>query len=255
MKTCYTIVEILAIGKEVFFLEIVRNESMRKQLYAYIKEKLNSGEIRRGEAINQKEILETLGISKTPFRDCMIQLEAEGIVSIIPCKGVVVRDRPFEELIELNEIAGSLESSALEAAFYNIRDNALEGMTSIVDEVLLRLGREDTSLCYEKNLDFHMLMIDECPNEALRAAVLRYRDLILDFPAKDINIHLKWEKIFWNEHRQMIDIVKNGDPKSLFDFSKHVHWGWEDKEEYFDELYLVAFGTMKKYLASRPAGH
>ena len=57
------------------------------------------------------------------------RLEAEGIVSIIPCKGVVVRDRPFEELIELNEIAGSLESSALEAAFYNIRDNALEGMT------------------------------------------------------------------------------------------------------------------------------
>ena len=72
-------------------MELIRNESMRKQLYAFIKEKLNSGEIRRGEAINQKEILETLGISKTPFRDCMIQLEAEGIVSIIPCKGVPLK--------------------------------------------------------------------------------------------------------------------------------------------------------------------
>ena len=66
-------------------MEIVRNESMRKQLYAYIKEKLNSGEIRRGEAINQKEILETLGISKTPFRDCMIQLEASSPVRGSSC--------------------------------------------------------------------------------------------------------------------------------------------------------------------------
>ncbi|MCD8233798.1 MAG: GntR family transcriptional regulator [Cloacibacillus porcorum] len=232
-------------------MELIRNESMRKQLYAFIKEKLNSGEIRRGEAINQKEILETLGISKTPFRDCMIQLEAEGIVSIIPCKGVVVRDRPFEELIELNEIAGSLESSALEAAFYSIRDNALEGMKSIVNEVSSMLDNSDTSMCYAKNIDFHMLMINECPNQALKAAVLKYRDLILDFPAKDLNINLKWERIFWREHKQMIDIIKDGDPKSLFNFSKYIHWGWEDKEEYFDELYLVKFGTMKKYMASR----
>ena len=250
---CYTIDDTFASGKGVFYLEVIRNESIRKQLYAYIKEKLNSGEIRRGDTINQKEILETLAISKTPFRDCMLQLENEGIVSIIPSKGVVVRDRPFEELIELNEIAGALESTALEAAFYNIRKNALENMSSIADEVSARLDEDDTSLCYAKNIAFHMLMIDECPNQALKAAALKYRDLILDFPAKDTNIHVKWEKVFWDEHKQMIGIIKNEDPRALFDFSKYVHWGWEGKEEYFDELYLVPFGTMKKYLASRAA--
>lgn len=232
-------------------MEFIRSESMRKQLYAYIKEKLNSGEIQRGDTINQKEILQTLGISKTPFRDCMIQLEAEGVVSIIPCKGVVVRDRPFSELIELNEIAAALEASALEAAFGGIRGRALSAAEAIVDEVQARLREDDASLCYDKNMEFHKLMIDECPNESLRAAVEKYRTLILDFPAKDINIHIKWERLFWDEHREMINIIKNGTPKELADFSKYVHWGWKGKEEYFDALYLVPLGTMQEYMASR----
>lgn len=228
---------------------------MRKQLYVYIKEKLNSGEIKPGDTINQREILETVGISKTPFRDCMIQLETEGIVSVVPCKGVVVRDRPFKELIELNELTAAIEATTLEAAFYNIRNNVLDKLKIIVDDVTAALEKNDVSPCYDKNHEFHMLMINECPNEALKSSTVKYRELILDFPAKDIDINIKWEKIFWREHRQMIEIIKCGTPKELFDFSKYVHWGWEGKEEYFDELYLVEFGTMKKYIMSRTPRH
>ncbi|MCC8178828.1 MAG: GntR family transcriptional regulator [Cloacibacillus sp.] len=103
-------------------MSFFHNESLRKKLYDYIKRKINSGELRPGDPINQKEIFEELNISRTPYRDCMIQLESEGLVRIIPCKGVIVRELSINEVMEAQEVGAALEGMAYELAVYNARE-------------------------------------------------------------------------------------------------------------------------------------
>ena len=59
------------------------------------------------------EMANELGISKTPLRDALFQLEAEGFVRIFPRRGVMVRVLDLPEISNIYEILGSLESTAI----------------------------------------------------------------------------------------------------------------------------------------------
>lgn len=232
-------------------MSFFHNESLRKKLYDYIKQKINCGELKPGDLINQKEIFENLGISRTPYRDCMIQLESEGLVTIIPCKGVVVRSLSFEEIMEAQETGAALEGMAYELAFQGARKNILEKLSDIMEETESRMLKGDTSLCHDKNMEFHMLILSQCPNKHIVSVLARMRERLYDFPLRDLTPVLKWERIFWYEHKTQLDILKNGSPRELSDFSRNVHWNVAGKEEYWETLFGVPKGTVKKYFADR----
>jgi DNA-binding GntR family transcriptional regulator len=63
---------------------IINAKSLREQVYDYIREELSRGKLTPGMAINLNEISQELGISKTPLRDALLQLDTEGFVTISP---------------------------------------------------------------------------------------------------------------------------------------------------------------------------
>ena len=217
-----------------------QQKSLREQLYDYIKEKLNSGELKPGDPINQKQISDTLQISKTPFRDCMIQLESEGLVEVIPCKGVVVRKLTFRELNELHQIGGALEGMAYELASTYVDGASLVRLEKIISDVSGHLEDDDVSFCHAANAQFHAIILEHCPNKSLVSDISRLRDRLLEFPRRDISKMLQWELLFWKEHQLQLDLIKNGDPKVLGDHMRNIHWSFEGKEDYFKLFFDVA---------------
>jgi DNA-binding GntR family transcriptional regulator len=240
----------LASGR-VFYLTFFHNESLRKKLYSYIKQKINDGELHPGDLINQKEISETLGISRTPYRDCMIQLESEGLVRIIPCRGVVVREITIEEAMESQEVGGALEAMAYELAFYNARENCVERLTDIVEEVEACAADDAVIDLVEKNMEFHRLVLRQCPNKTIVEELEKNRERIYDFPRRDQTPIQKWEQRFWQEHRRQIEILKNGTPKELGEYTRDVHWNVSGKEEYWELLFHLPKGAVKQYFEER----
>ena len=63
---------------------------MREQVYEYLRDEISNRKLLPGATININEISRQLGISKTPLRDAIIQLETEGFVTILPRRGVTV---------------------------------------------------------------------------------------------------------------------------------------------------------------------
>ena len=61
--------------------------SLREQVYQYLRTEMFNGRIIPGEYIRLNEMSERLGISKTPLRDAIIQLECERFVTILPRRG------------------------------------------------------------------------------------------------------------------------------------------------------------------------
>lgn len=228
-----------------------QNESLRKKLYDYIKQKINTGELKPGDNINQKLLSQKLGISRTPFRDCMIQLEAEGLVKIIPCKGVVVRSLTLEEIMEMQEVGAALEGMAYELAFDAARKYCVDKLRLIVDEVQHHLDKGDVTMCYEKNQEFHMTILSKCPNKQIVTMLTKMRERLYDFPRHDLSPVIKWEKIFWQEHLNQITILLNGTAKEFGEYNKNVHWRIQGKEEYWEILFNFPKGSIKKYFLER----
>ena len=59
-------------------------KSLREQVYDYLRVQMNDGKIRPGLFLNLNEISQELGMSRTPLRDALFQLESEGFVKIYP---------------------------------------------------------------------------------------------------------------------------------------------------------------------------
>ncbi len=62
---------------------ILNLKSLKDQVYEYLREQLHKGKIKPGSVINMDGTSRKLGISKTPLRDALIQLEMEGFVTIL----------------------------------------------------------------------------------------------------------------------------------------------------------------------------
>ena len=65
-------------------------DSLRGRVNRHLEESLGAGRIRDGEPLDQEALCERLGVSRTPLRDALIRLEAEGFVTIEPRRGVFI---------------------------------------------------------------------------------------------------------------------------------------------------------------------
>jgi len=99
---------------------ILNVKSLKEQVYDYLRDQLRSGQILPGSAVNLDETSRKLGVSRTPLRDALLQLESEGFVTIYPRRGVIVNLLSLGDIRNYYQIIGALESTAILQAFDKI---------------------------------------------------------------------------------------------------------------------------------------
>lgn len=90
-------------------IQPIQYRTVADSVYGWIKDAIVDGTFRPGEHIAQERLTELLGVSRTPVRDAMKRLEAEGLVVSKPHCGVVVFDVTEDQLMEIYEIRILLE--------------------------------------------------------------------------------------------------------------------------------------------------
>src|SRR4051794_27784009 len=120
--------------------------TMKKRAYAYIRDKLVMGTIPQGERLSDAGIARELGVSRTPVREALVQLEADGLIEQQPGVGPRTKAldrRELEEFFELREI---LECSAASIAAKRITDQELSGLEELCrqyDSIVARMRDSD----------------------------------------------------------------------------------------------------------------
>lgn len=120
------------------------------KVYEIIKEDILSGKYQAGEELNERELAETMGVSRTPVREAIQMLEHNGWVSIETYKGAVIRSFGRKYLADLMKVRTALELSAVEDAAKNITD---ETFAAIEQTYQQQVAAMDSS----NNLDFAQL--------------------------------------------------------------------------------------------------
>ena len=103
------------------YCEEARNaDSLSARVYRHLEAALREGSVRPGIWLDQDALCAELGVSRTPLRDALIRLEAEGLVVIRPRKGVYVPPVSDAYVKSACALAGSLESGCLDTVFERI---------------------------------------------------------------------------------------------------------------------------------------
>lgn len=224
--------------------------SLREQVYGYIRGEMQAGRLIAGSLIKLNEISQLLGISKTPLRDALIRLESEGFVTILPRRGVVVKALSFEEVKNVLEIVGALESAVILSVFERLAPPHVERMARLNQEMrdLLHSSRLQSFdlKYYELNLAFHAVFLDLSSNTDLRRIVMLAKQRLYDFPRP--RYIRKWELINCDEHEQFIAHVRAGDRQAAATLWKEHHWSFEAHEEYIREFYSLGSQQIRQDL-------
>jgi DNA-binding GntR family transcriptional regulator len=215
---------------------ILNIKSLKEQVYEYLREQLRTGEIRPGSVIDMEETSKKLGVSKTPLRDALLQLEMEDFVTILPRRKVVVNVLSTEDIRNYYDIIGALESVALLKAFDRIRPEDIDAMQSLNDAMAKAIAANDFDLYYEKNLELHDMFLSRCGNENLVKIVNTLKKRLYDFPRSKGFIK-EWEETSIGEHQALIDLIRQGHRLEAADHIRDVHWSFKVQEPFIHRYY------------------
>ncbi len=149
--------------------------------YEHIRKKILNGEYLPGQALMTEVLAEEIGVSRTPVRDALRKLEADGLVSIQAHLGASVKKIPLKEFRELCDLRLALESHAAglaarnrsEADLHEIRF-ALEAMRRLTEKII----RSNEDQLYPEELAredarFHIAIMTAADNELMKKEILR----------------------------------------------------------------------------------
>lgn len=110
--------------------------------------------------LDERELAEQSGISRTPIREALAKLEHEGLVEIRPRKGVFVRRKSLNEILEMIVVWSALESMAARLATEKASDDELASLRKLGTEYSLHAARADIAEYSEANITFHQRILE-----------------------------------------------------------------------------------------------
>jgi DNA-binding GntR family transcriptional regulator len=187
---------------------------LSEQVAAQIRERVLNRRLPAGMPLAERSLAAELGVSRTPVREALRQLEREGLVDIIPRMGAVVRRNSVKDLLEVFEVREALEGKA--AALLAAK------VTEIDLAVLRRLAqRRDRPLAGDGALEFlrtdqefHQYIFDHCGNRELARSAqildLLGRCLRWTFLARSTN---PAGTVVAPVHADVVEAIATGDPE------------------------------------------
>jgi DNA-binding GntR family transcriptional regulator len=136
--------------------------------YQRIVAEIRSGKLMPGERMTETDLAARLGISRTPVREAIRQLEADGLVTHTPRIGATIRTLDHAEISELYEMRTVLEGTTARFAARAASDVELAELAAINQAMAEAEGAE---ALYPLNQQFHRALLDAARNRFLVKAV------------------------------------------------------------------------------------
>jgi DNA-binding GntR family transcriptional regulator len=196
-----------------------------ERLAAEIQARVLSGDVPVGSRLRQEALAEEFGVSRTPVREALRQLQATGIVELLPNRGAVVRGPSAREIREAYEVRAELEGLAAERAAERISDRDLvqlreaealfrESVASLIERRARRPAPwRDESVWVRANDLFHQAILEAAGNRRLSDTIA---DLHRSFPrdltwaALSQSSRLLAENV--EQHAQILEAIERRDP-------------------------------------------
>ncbi len=237
MLTSDDVVESKALSRERAGTES-RMPPLREQVYAYLKRRLNDGDLKPGAFLDLNAIGEDLALSRTPLRDALLRLEAEGFVTIHARRGVVVNPLDINTIRNSYQMLGALEAAAVMESASSFVAGDAGRMLELNDRMRVALEQTGFDDYYKANLAFHDVYLSMSANNELRRMVRILKERLYDFPRREGYLS-QWEHESIREHDQLARLLLDGSFNEAATFVRDVHWSFAVQERFVMDYYFA----------------
>jgi DNA-binding GntR family transcriptional regulator len=204
------------------------------QLYLLIKNQILSHAMSAGDKINIDKLARDLGVSNIPIRESLFRLASEGLVTIVPFKGMFVAEMSLKDIDEIFEIRQSLEELSIRKASNRVPKEILQQLLQeiqVEEDTTEENGKEDA--ISRMNEGLHGTILKYAKNENLRQTVMSLIERIYRY----LNLHhyqivIRAEKL---EHEEIIRaLLKENTEDAIKAMRLHLQNSNQRLREHFD---------------------
>lgn len=176
--------------------------------YERLCDSIFEGTLKPGELLNEMTLARELGISRTPLREALIELSVQGLIKILPRKGIQIKYFTREDVEHVFELRKIIELAIIEkvancpnrAADYHALENILEEQRGMFrNQDYIAFLRAD-------NL-FHMMLCESAGNPRIVAVIKDLWGIIRVMGLQGLKQPTRWKQIL-DEHKRIITEVK-----------------------------------------------
>ncbi|MEG1824759.1 MAG: GntR family transcriptional regulator [Cloacibacillus sp.] len=209
---------------------------LREQVCDYLKKEIGSHRIRPGDTLNLRELSSELGISITPLRDALLQLECEGMVNILPRKGIVLREFYLKDIENYYDMIATLECRALETAVFNLTKEHQKVMREINEQIRECAYTKEFDNGRALNKTFHLLYLSLSENSYIQTLWSNTWSRLFYCPTNIVH-SIDWELVCCDQHDKLIDAIEEKNLHHIFSCIKDEHWSFKKQKKYIVRYY------------------
>src|SRR3954454_9993087 len=133
----------------------VENLTLWQRVYDHLRAEILSGRLEPAAELAEVALSEQLGVSRGPLREAIGRLASEGLVTVRPRRGAVVRSLSKEEFVELYQVREALEMVAVRLAVPRLTAEGIDGLQALIDAMARHAERGEVAEFFEANMAFH----------------------------------------------------------------------------------------------------
>jgi DNA-binding transcriptional regulator YhcF (GntR family) len=134
-------------------------KTLSEQIYDYIFREIRIGNLKYGEKIDENELIDKLGVSRTPIREALIQLSSDNILDNLSRKGFYVRHISAKEMDDAFAVIARLDTYAIELFMDRVDEETLAHLEACVASIDKAIARHDYEEYYNWQEAFHLTYI------------------------------------------------------------------------------------------------
>lgn len=176
-----------------------------------LRQLIFNGDLGAGTDHLESELAIRLGMSRTPVREALLRLEAQGLVDVRPRKGVRIRPLSPQDIAEIYDILTELEGlAAANAANRHLSECDLAPLTTAITEMDSALDKDDRDAWAVSDGHFHHHLVSLGRNDR----IIRITDMLSDQVrrARMVTLHMRPAPLHSNaDHQLVLDAIRAGD--------------------------------------------
>jgi DNA-binding GntR family transcriptional regulator len=186
------------------------HRTLWQRVHEHLRDEIISGRLRPGTVLQEVALAGSLGVSRGPIREALGRLATEGLVTIRPRRGAVVRALSSDEFIEAYQVREALEMMAVRLAVPKLTAEDLAEMERLNEAMTRRAENNDVQGFFELNAEFHQRFFEVAGNRMLAELYRQLRGQIDRHRLRSLELRGDLRRSL-AEHRAILDAARTGD--------------------------------------------
>lgn len=202
----------------------VKQPPAAERVYVHVKQGVLERRYEGGTLLTEGELADAAGVSRTPVREALLRLEAEGLIRLYPKKGALVLPVSAQEIADVVETRLLVEEHAVRKAV-----PAPPGLIERLEALLARQKEQaaagDLTAASVTDRCFHAEIVRSGGNEILSRLYDQLRDRQLRMGVAVMHSHPDRITKSLSEHQEILEALRSGDPEAAAGVvNRHVGW-------------------------------